>query len=93
MEPAEAAVVAEMFERYQREQQSLVGLTKHLMRQKIPNPRGKLRWNQATVRGILSNPVYTGTVFLGRYRVARARHRQSALRPVGHDDAINQQLD
>ena len=26
-----------------------------------------------------------GTVFLGRYRVARARHRQSALRPVGHD--------
>jgi site-specific DNA recombinase len=85
VEPAEAAVVAEMFERYQREHQSLVGLTKHLMSQKIPNPRGKMRWNQATVRGILSNPVYTGTVFLGRYRVARARHRQSALRPVGHE--------
>jgi site-specific DNA recombinase len=72
-EPDEAAV-AEMFERYQREQQSLVGLTKYLMRQKIPNPRGKVRWNQATMRGILSNPVYTGTVFLGRYRVAKARH-------------------
>jgi site-specific DNA recombinase len=84
VEPAEAAAVAEMFEWYQREQQSLVGLTKHLMRQKIPTPRGKVRWNQATVRGILRNPVYTGTVFLGRYRVARAQYRQSALRPVGH---------
>jgi len=29
--------------------------------------------------------INTGTVFLGRYRVARARHRQSALRPVGHE--------
>jgi site-specific DNA recombinase len=85
LEPAEAAVVAEMFEWYQRHQQSLVGLTKHLMSQKIPTPRGKLHWNQATVRGILRNPVYTGTIFLGRYRVARARQRQSALRPVGQE--------
>ena len=85
LEPAEAAVVAEMFQRYQQEHQSLIGLTKSLMSQKIPTPRGKLRWNQATVRGILRNPAYTGTVFLGRYRVARAHYRQSALRPVGHD--------
>jgi site-specific DNA recombinase len=85
VEPAEAAVVAELFHRYQQGQQSLVGLTKELMRQQIPTPRGKRRWNQATVRGILCNPVYTGTVFIGRYRVARARHRQSALRPVGHE--------
>lgn len=62
-----------------------MGLTKELMRQQIPTPTGKRRWNQATVRGILRNPVYTGTVFIGRYRVARARHRQSALRPVGHE--------
>ncbi len=85
MEPAEAAVVAELFQRYHQDHQSLVGLTKDLMRQQIPTPRGKRRWNQATVRGILRNPVYTGTVFIGRYRVARARHRQSALRPGGHD--------
>ena len=85
VEPAEAAVVAEMFQRYQQERQSLIGLTKELMLQQIPTPRGKFRWNQATVRGILRNPVYTGTVFIGRYRVARAHARQSALRPVGHD--------
>lgn len=85
LEPAEAAVVAELFPRYQQERQSLVGLTKDLMRQQIPSPTGKRRWNQATVRGILGNPAYTGTVSIGRYRVARARHRQSALRPVGHE--------
>jgi site-specific DNA recombinase len=33
LEPAEAAVVAEMFEWYQQDHQSLVGLTKHLMSQ------------------------------------------------------------
>jgi site-specific DNA recombinase len=85
LEPAEAAVVAELFACYQHEQQSLVALTKRLMTQKIPTPRGTMRWNQATVRGILCNPVYTGTVFLGRYRVSRAQYRQSALRPVGHE--------
>ncbi len=85
VEPDEAAVVAEMFQRYQQPHQSLIGLTKELMLQQIPTPRGKVRWNQATVRGILRNPVYTGTVFIGRYRVARAHARQSALRPVGHE--------
>jgi site-specific DNA recombinase len=89
IEPAEAAVVAEMFQRYQQGQQSLVGLTKYLMLQQIPTPRGNSRWNQATVRGILSNPVYTGTVFIGRYRAARARYRQSALRPVGPHQAAH----
>ena len=85
VEPAEAAVVAELFHRYQQDRQSLVGLTKELMRQQTPSPSGNRRWNQATVRGILCKPVYTGTVTIGRYRVARARHRQSALRPVGHE--------
>ena len=37
--------------------------------QQIPTPRGRCAGNQATVRGILRNPVYTGTVYLGRYRV------------------------
>src|SRR6266851_6715952 len=36
VEPAEAAVVAEMFRQYQQEQRSLVGLTKYLIQQKIP---------------------------------------------------------
>lgn len=46
---------------------------------------GRARWNQATVRGILTNPVYTGTVYLGRSRPVQARQRHSALQPIGRD--------
>lgn len=83
LEPAEAAVVGEMFAKYLQERQSLMGITKQLMLQQVPSPSGRLRWNQATVRGILANPVYTGTVFIGRYRSTAAQHRQSPLVPIG----------
>src|SRR2546421_1185563 len=66
LEPAEAAVISELYVKYQQEGQSLIGLTKELMKQQVPSPTGHWRWNQATVRGILSNPVYTGTVYIGR---------------------------
>ncbi len=57
VEPAEAAVVAEMFEWYQQEQHSLVGLTKHLMRQHIPNPRGGLWGYLSTKVHLVAQPV------------------------------------
>src|SRR2546421_7509361 len=42
LESAEAAVVAEMFVKYQQEGQSLIGLTKQLMVQQVPSPSGRL---------------------------------------------------
>lgn len=83
VEPDEAAVIGEMVVWYLHEGLSLLGITKRLIARHIPTPSGHWRWNQATVRGILANPVYTGTVFLGRYRSTPARHRQSALVPIG----------
>lgn len=83
VEPDEAAVIAEMGTWYRQEGLSLVGVTKRLIARRIPTPHGRWRWNQATVRGILANPVYTGTVFLGRYQSTPARHRQSPLVPIG----------
>lgn len=83
MEPDEAAVITEMVTWYLQENLSLIGVTKRLMVRHIPSPSGHWRWNQATVRGILANPVYTGTVFLGRYQNTPARHRQSPLVPIG----------
>ncbi len=50
---------------------------------RIPSPTGKLRWNQATIRGILTNPVYTGIVYIGRSRPTEAHGRHSALRSIG----------
>ena len=85
LEPAEGATVAELFARYLEEGQSLKQVTKDLMALQIPTPSGRTRWNQATVRGILTNPVYTGTVYLGRSRPTQARQRHSALVPLGRD--------
>jgi len=83
LEEAEAAVVAEMFAYYQEESHSLFSLARHLIASQIPSPRGQKRWNQATIRGILTNPVYTGTVYAARTRQRPARLRRSALKPIG----------
>ena len=37
----------------------------------------------ATVRGILSNPTYTGTIYANRTRVRAAQVRRSATHPIG----------
>lgn len=46
-------------------------------------PRGRRRWNDSTIRGILTNPTYTGTVYIGRSRYRLARIRRSAVQPLG----------
>ncbi len=91
LEPAEVAVVGELFADYLQEGQSLKRVTKQLIERQIPTPSGRGWWNQATIRGILTNPVYTGTVYLGRSRPVQARQRHSALRPIGHDRGGHQQ--
>lgn len=83
VDPAEAAVVTDLFVHYLEEGQTLQGVTKRLMILEIPTPGGHWRWNQATVRGILTNPVYTGTVYLGRSRPVQAHRRHSAFVPIG----------
>src|SRR5581483_9696106 len=57
--------------------------TQRLTTLSVSSPAGKPRWNQATVRGILPNPVSTGTVYIGRSRPTEARGRHSALVPIG----------
>ena len=83
LEEAEAACVAEMFALYLREGQSLAGVVKHVMQLGIPSPSGKSRWSLMTVRGILTNPAYTGTVYAGRERAVPKRKRLSPLQPIG----------
>lgn len=68
LEPAEAAIGASIFACYLQEGQSLMGVTKQLVAKGVLSPYGRRRWNQATVRGIVSNPAYTGTVYIGRTR-------------------------
>ncbi|MCC7362538.1 MAG: recombinase family protein, partial [Anaerolineales bacterium] len=96
VEQAEAAVVKEMFAWYAQDATSLFGLAKHLQAQGHPSPHGKAYWNQATIRGILGNPVYTGQVCIGRkqpYAPTGSRsplHRkgqtQSATKPAPREN-------
>jgi site-specific DNA recombinase len=80
----EAAIVQEMYAWYLEDGASLSGLVKHLQKAEILAPRGNQRWNQATVRGILSNPAYTGQVYMDRMRMRPARIRRSATHSIGH---------
>src|SRR5262249_50255624 len=49
----------------------------------IVTPNGHARWNTATLRGMLTNPCYTGQVYAGRTRAQPPRIRRSALHPTG----------
>ena len=83
VDPAEAAIVAELFTSYLEDGHSLLGLAKRLMAHRSPTPSGTMRWNHATIRGILRNPVYTGHVYAGRTRARPARTRHSPMTPIG----------
>jgi site-specific DNA recombinase len=55
-----------MFAYYRQEDTSLYGVVQHLHEMGIPAPRGGKNWSTMTVRGILTNPAYTGKVYVGR---------------------------
>lgn len=81
----EAAIVGQIFGWYTdpEARSSLYAVAKRLSEDGIPTPTGQPRWNVATIRGILKNPAYTGTAYANRTRPVPARHRKSALLPVG----------
>ena len=90
VDPAEAAMVAELFSTYLQESPRLFDLARALCAQGIPSPRGKKRWGGATLRRILTNPAYIGQVYAGRLRYRPPRIRRSALHPMGrpHDSGV-----
>jgi site-specific DNA recombinase len=83
VEPAEAVLVAQLFDWYLEPQATVYRLAKRLTDLGVATPTGKPRWNAASVRGILRNPAYTGRALTNRTRVVPARRRKSALLPVG----------
>jgi site-specific DNA recombinase len=83
LDPAEAAVVAQMFTWYIQDSHSLLGLVKHLAETGVPSPTGKPHWGVASVRGILTNPTYTGQIYVGRMSYRPPQVRRSATHPIG----------
>jgi site-specific DNA recombinase len=85
LEPAEAAVVKDLFLWYLEEAATLNALVRRLEALGLPSPTGKPHWNAPSVRRILTNPVYTGQVYAGRTRICPVVKRRSPTRPVGRD--------
>jgi site-specific DNA recombinase len=94
-DPAEAAVVAELFALYRAPGTSLMQLAIYLDQRGVPTPSGTPRWSSPTIRGILRNPTYTGQVYAQRTRVRAPTHRRSATHPIGrsHGTAVPQPAD
>jgi site-specific DNA recombinase len=84
VEPAEAAVIQDLFARDDEPSASLFALALHLQAPGVLTPRGRRRWNPATIRGLLTNPAYTGQVYAGRTRARAPQVRRSATHPIGH---------
>jgi site-specific DNA recombinase len=84
IEPAEGALVQELFARYLENQGTLLSLAKYLLQLNLPSPRGNPRWSAASIRGLLINPIYTGKLYIGRSRSRPARIRRSATHPLGN---------
>ena len=83
IDPAEGVIVRELFMRYLEAHETLRGLVKYVLGLGLPSPRGRARWSAASVRGILTNPAYTGQVYSGRKRMRPAQRRRSATHPIG----------
>ena len=83
IDPYEAAIVQQIYAWYLADGSSIYGVIKQLKAAGISSPRGSICWTNASVRGVLTNPMYTGTAYGNRYRTVPARQRRSALTPNG----------
>jgi site-specific DNA recombinase len=83
----QGALVQELFGRYSEGGVSLYALAQTLTARQVPSPSGKPHWTPSSVRGILTNPCYTGWAVSGRWQTVAARQRHSALLPVGSGES------
>jgi len=87
---AQAAVVRQLFAWYLEEGASLSSIVNRLFEHGVVSPTGKPRWRHTTVRFLLRNPAYTGTLYACRTRTRQSLGRRSALQPIGkrHDGSM-----
>jgi site-specific DNA recombinase len=83
VDPTEAALVSDLFRCYADEGDSFLSRVQRLRDLGVRSPSGNEYWGMATVRGILSNPTYAGTIYANRTRVRAARIRRSSTHPIG----------
>jgi site-specific DNA recombinase len=83
IDQAQGVMVQEIFTRYLQTGVTLYSLALELQARQVATPRGRRLWNLGTLRGILSNPAYTGLLYAQRKEPKPVVNRRSPLRPVG----------
>ena len=83
IDQAQGVIVQEIFTRYLQTDVTLYSLALELHARSVSTPRGQRLWNLGTLRGILSNPAYTGFLYAQRKQPKPVVNRRSPLRPVG----------
>ena len=83
LDPIEAPLVAQLFEWYLEPGATLYYLAKRLNELGYVTPTGKRCWHVSTIRGMLRNAAYRGTLYANRGRMVAATQRRSALLPTG----------
>jgi site-specific DNA recombinase len=79
--PEYAQRVKDIFDMYINQDLGLQGIVGVLNRKKVPSPNEK-RWSQITIRRILENPVYIGTVIYGKHKYIKNEFGQKSKRLV-----------
>jgi len=90
LDPVKSEIVRQMFAWYTapKKRRSLYWIAKKLSDDGIPTPRGGIRWNVSSIRGILRSPAYAGMAYSGRTRPVPSVSRKSALQPVGPGESV-----
>jgi len=83
LDEREATVVHDLFAWFVDEGVSVCELVRRLRCRGIVSAWGHSSWHLSAVRGVLTNPVYSGQVFGNRLRARPVERRRSALQPVG----------
>ena len=83
VDPAEGAVVQEIFAQYLADGATLGTVAATLEQHGTRTAHGRRHWSRSTLRWMLHNPVYLGQVYAYRTHSRPAQKRKSPLRPVG----------
>ncbi|MEO8268316.1 MAG: recombinase family protein, partial [Aureliella sp.] len=80
IDATESATVQLMYELVSQQGASLAAVCRELEGREILTKTGKLRWEPATIRGILLNPAYYGQARYGKERLAQRKPGRRANR-------------
>jgi site-specific DNA recombinase len=85
--PDEKGIVENIYDWYVNGEHGLQGIVGMLNRSNTPSPKNK-KWTQITVRRILENPVYIGTVIYGKRKYHKNDFGQKSQRLVDRNVEI-----